>query len=355
MILPKSIPKPPTQTPDCEVHEDGERSLSPDVIRLAYRLVLGREPESEDIVARTLGYGTIESLREALLASDEFRLRMGRCPPVGAVPLDVPPIEVQVAVDGAAAAALLAHVQETWTRLGNEQPHWSVLSADQFKPEHIAKNEDAFYGSGAADTATLIAALHRHGFAPEQLPRILEYGCGLGRVTAHLAHAFNSVVACDISPSHIQKAKETVCMTGAANVAFRLVGLPEFGMHDNFDLWYSRLVLQHNPPPIIAMILRRAFVQLVPGGVAVFQVPTYAVGYRFTLDEYLSGVNRSDSIEMHVLPQRAVLDIVRDAGCIPFEIREDASVGHSGTWLSNMFVIGKPSLGAGSITRPLSP
>jgi SAM-dependent methyltransferase len=315
--------------------------LTPDIVRLAYRLILGREPESEDVVAGALGYGTVERLRDAFLASDEFTSRMrGHAPPT-TLALDVPPIEVGLAVDRTAAAGLLDHVQQTWTRLGYEQPHWSVLSADQFRSDQIAENEGVFYESGAADTAMLLAVLRRHGFTSEQFPRLLEYGCGLGRVTAHLARAFGSVVACDISRSHLQQAERTLSWTGTKNVAFRLVDLPEFGMHDTFDLWFSRIVLQHNPPPVIAMILRRAFAQMAPSGLAVFQVPTYAVDYRFKLDEYLHGVGRSESIEMHVLPQRAVFDIAREAGCIPLEIREDASAGHPEAWLSNLFVFRK--------------
>ena len=188
-----------------------------------------------------------------------------------------------------------------------------------------------------------MAILRRHGFRPKQFPRLLEYGCGVGRVTAYLAHVFDSVCACDISHSHLRQAERTVGKTGATNVSFRLVSLPEFGMHDPFDLWFSRIVLQHNPPPVIAMILQRALTRLNPGGVAVFQVPTYAVNYRFRLDEYLGGASGNGGIEMHVLPQRVIFEIARETCCIPLEIREDASTGHSNPWLSNNIVLQKPT------------
>ena len=41
--------------------------LTPEVVRLAFRLMFGREPANEEIVARTIGYGTIERLRDAFL------------------------------------------------------------------------------------------------------------------------------------------------------------------------------------------------------------------------------------------------------------------------------------------------
>ena len=139
--------------------------LTPNIVRLAYRLILGREPESEDVVAWSLGYGTLDRLRAAFLASDEFRGLVQHHPAPAMVPLDVPAIEVEVTAESDLAAALLAHVEQTWNRLGQEQPHWSILSADQFKPDRIAEHEDDFYASGAADTNMLLAVLRRNGFA----------------------------------------------------------------------------------------------------------------------------------------------------------------------------------------------
>ena len=293
-------------------------------------------------IAAAIARGDIQSGLEHYLKSGR---QEGRFPsPNYQVPLDVPAIEVEVTVEPDLAATLLAHVEQTWNQLGQEQPHWSVLSADQFKPDRIAEHEDDFYASGAADTNMLLAVLRRNGFAPERFARVLEYGCGLGRVTAHLASAFPAVIACDISQSHLLQAKQTLARTGTTNAEFRLVSLPEFGMHNSFDLWFSRIVLQHNPPPVIAMILGRALACLAPGGLAVFQVPTYAIGYRFRANEYLRSIGQKGEIEMHVLPQRAVLQVAQQAGCVLLELREDIhSAGHPAIWLSNLFVIWKPA------------
>ena len=39
-----------------------------------------------------------------------------------------------------------------------------------------------------------------------------------------------------------------------------------------FDLFFSMIVLQHNPPPLIALMLEKIAARLRPGGVAVFAV-----------------------------------------------------------------------------------
>jgi SAM-dependent methyltransferase len=307
-----------------------------------YRLMLGREPESRAAIQGAMSYGTVAAFREALLTCDEFR-DMAEVP-LGAGPrplaLTLPPIEVEW--DGATAGveALLAHVRRVWTRLGNEKPHWSVLSSAQFTPERIAAHESEFFASGGVDAAELVATIKRNGIAMERLTRVFEFGCGVGRVTPHLAKAFPKVVACDVSSSHLALGQRMVAQSGIRNVDFELVDSDEFGMFGPFDVWFSRIVLQHNPPPIMALILRRALGLLAPGGVAMFQVPTYAMGYRFRTKEYVAALPGRGDIEMHVLPQPAVLRIAAEAGCRALEVREDTSAGITG-WLSNTFVFGK--------------
>ena len=319
--------------------------LTEELVILGYQLFLGREPESRGAVQHALSYGTVSAFRAALLSSDEFQRQVPAAPQIGdaspaPLSLTLPPIEVEWDVAAASADALLAHVRQTWTRLGTERPHWSVLSSDQFTPERIAAHEAAFFASGATDVEELVATIKRNGIATERMQRVFEYGCGVGRVTPHLAKVFPRVTACDVSASHLQLAQRVVAQAGVPNVDFDLVDSAELGMFGPFDVWFSRIVLQHNPPPIIAQILRRALSLLAPGGAAVFQVPTYAVGYRFRIAEYVRSMPAEGEIEMHVLPQPAVYQIAREAGCWPLEVREDTSAGVKG-WISNTFVFTK--------------
>lgn len=314
--------------------------LTPELVRAAYLLFLGRPPESEQVVRHAMSYRTVDTLRTAFIEGAEFRGRLP-APAPRLVPVGAPPIAVEWEADAPEAERLLDHVRRTWTKLGEERPHWSVLSSDQFEPERIAANEASFFASGAIDCADLVAVLARHGRAPADFPRLVEFGCGLGRVTAHLARRFAHVTACDVSSSHMAVARQVIAAAGLSNVDFALAGSGAFGMGAPFDLWYSRIVLQHNPPPIMAMILRRALAMLAPGGMAVFQVPTYAAGYSFRLADYLAPDAGTGEIEMHVLPQPAVFAIARDAGCAPLEVIEDLSAGPSENWCSSMFVLRK--------------
>ena len=226
--------------------------------------------------------------------------------------------------------------------LGLEKPHWSVLSSDAFLPESIEQSRHSFYASGAHDATRVVMALERHGHTPGMHPRVVEYGCGVGRVSVHLASRFRFLTAIDISESHLALAAETARDTKVANVRFELARAPNFGMTEPFDLWFSHIVLQHNPPPVIALLLRRALSMLAPGGIAMFQLPTYTTGYGFDVARYLSAPTATGTIEVHCLPQSVVFEIAADCGCVPLEVREDNAMGPPSHWISNFFIFAKP-------------
>ena len=310
--------------------------LSDDEVTWAYRLFLDRDPESHDVLARFKRLENTKRLRSVFLSSPECRSKTL----VPHLPIDVSPMTVEWRADAETSRALLSRVQDIWTRLGRERPHWSVLNSDQFLPERMRAEREAFYASGRDDVQLILATLQRLGLSPKQFPKGFEFGCGLARVTPHLARHFASVTACDVSRSHLEHAELAVAESGVGNIRLLRAALPDFGMSEPFDFWFSRIVLQHNSPPLIAMILQRALQMLLPGGLAVFQVPTYAVGYHFRIRDYLNSPPPLNSFEMHCLPQQAILEIAREQGCSVLEIREDNSAGNS-NWISNWLALQK--------------
>lgn len=307
----------------------------------AYRVILDRRPESATTIERAKGYKNVAALRAALLKSPEYRRRNPGRENLNVVPLDAPPLAVRTTADPTTLARLFAHIGERWTRLGEEKPHWSVLSNAEYASGVDAALEEKFYATGAAERRVLEAILARVGRDGAALGRAFEFGCGLGRMTAQLAQMFQSVIACDISSSHLAAAEAAARVRGLANVAFRKGDATDFGMREPFDFWYSRIVLQHNPPPLIEAILSRALDLLAPSGIAVFQVPTYAVRYAFDIDAYVETMAQNSEIEMHCLPQARVFALAANAGCRVLEVREENSVDIPHYWVSNMFVLEK--------------
>ena len=252
-----------------------------------------------------------------------------------------PPITVEWKCSEQQAPRLLTRVARLWEELGESKPHWSVLTSDEFLPDQIAKaGEASFFSSGQHDRNRLLATIARAGRELAEFKVACEFGCGLGRITNHLAENFERVIACDISRPHLRLARAHSLASGKVNITYRVSTLPQFGMTEPFDLWFSVIVLQHNPPPIMAMILRRALKLLRPGGLAIFQVPTYAPDYHFNLDDYLRSTPPLSGVEMHYLPQSALFEIVDEAGGRVVELVEDGSIDFPRAF-SNVVVVTK--------------
>ena len=324
--------------------ERSSAPVSPEAVRWAYRLLLDRDPESQHVVDEKARLPDIPSLRSAFLESDEFRGKNAGDSPA-TVSSDRNLLDVEVDVAPAERARLLALTTETWAALGESDPHWSVLSDEQFRAARIDESIDRFRDSGRGEVARHVRLLRSNGVDRSAILVVTEYGCGVGRVTRWLAEEFERVHACDISASHLEHARRYLREVGRDNVELhRIASLDTLTTLPKADLVYTLLVLQHNPPPIIAATLRGLLDSLAPGGVALFQLPTYAERYRFAAGPYLEARARrradQPSIEMHLLPQRHVFRIVREAGCEPLEVLEDRSAGPG--FVSNTFLVRRP-------------
>jgi SAM-dependent methyltransferase len=270
----------------------------------------------------------------------EGKIQTPHFPPVAStVPLSVDPLLVETDPAPEELDAMARRVEATWRRLGETEPHWSVLSANEFRRASIAEHEQSFYQTAEYDVDLLTSALRRCGGRLNRLETCVEYGCGVGRATLGLAPLFKRLVACDISESHLEHARRRLIDSGVRNVELRKVVSPLRPLAGlKYDLFFSRMVLQHNPPPIIVAVLRDALANLRPGGFALFQVPTYGVGYSFRVREYLADPE-DGRIEMHCLPQPIIFRLARAAGCEVLEVREDWDTGQRDTYVSNTFVL----------------
>jgi cyclopropane fatty-acyl-phospholipid synthase-like methyltransferase len=106
---------------------------------------------------------------------------------------------------------------------------------------------------------------------PGQL-RLLEIGCGIGRMTKFLAQSFGEVHATDVSPEMIERARQR--LTGLENVRlYTTNGVDLADLPDGyFDIVFSMRVFQHVPScAVIRANLDDAYRKLKPGGVLRFQ------------------------------------------------------------------------------------
>ena len=314
-------------------------------VTVLYRSLLQREPDSVGLShhLEALQDGmTAEDLVSGFARSDEFRALTARS--FEGFPLDqAPPLPVDTQMTAAQSDRLWAHVGRAWQKLGDSEPYWSVLTDSRWKLDQISR-EDAvrqFYATGRNDMRRIEGWLARNRLDAPSSGTCVEYGCGVGRCTSELARRFAHVVAFDVSEPHLALARAHVEEQGLKNVEFvRVRNENDLNKLKDLDFFFSSIVLQHNPPPLILSILGRAFEQLRPGGIAHFQVPTYAMHYKFDLDDYLDQLENT-GMEMHFVPQRAIFETALKHGMIPHEVSPDGLIGNIGHWISTTFLMSK--------------
>jgi len=144
----------------------------------------------------------------------------------------------------------------------------------------LASAETAVYVGDPARGEDELAGLFGRLGADPRGGVCVEVGCGPGRMTAALAKRFEQVVAVDVSPAMVERARAAVT---APNVRFgvvsgeRLDGI-EAGVA---DVLVCYLVLQHLPRRSVVHGLLQEFARaLAPSGEAFVQLPVLEPGAR---------------------------------------------------------------------------
>lgn len=131
---------------------------------------------------------------------------------------------------------------------------------------------DAFFASGEAHIAELFTNLFTHLSPRLTIQRVLELGCGPGRLVIPFAQRGAHVTAVDVSPEMLRVAEERALKSGVENVKFQT--FDEFLRGDEqFDVVNAHLVLQRMPPREGMNIIRELARRVADEGVCVLHVP----------------------------------------------------------------------------------
>ena len=178
----------------------------------------------------------------------------------------------------------LKNVQETYEKLGAEDPLWAILTDD--KKRGGKWNTEDFFASGRKEINDVMDYLDNLQVTVNR-GNAFDFGCGVGRLTQSLCHHFKYVTGMDISNTMIENANKfnkfgDNC-TYITNTEPHLKCL-ETGI---FDFVYTNIVLQHMAPRYQVDYIKEFFRILKPGGMALFQVRTSAGSNLGPLDEVI--------------------------------------------------------------------
>jgi ubiquinone/menaquinone biosynthesis C-methylase UbiE len=162
-------------------------------------------------------------------------------------------------------------VRRDWTTLGEQDPLWAVHMA----PDKRGGKWDVeqFFELGRADVARARDWLDRLAL-PVTWKRVLDFGCGAGRLSQALAEHADEVTGVDVSEPMLETARELDQTGGKCRFVHN--DRPDLSQFEDgyFDLVYTELVLQHLPAALIDGYLAEFMRVLNSGGVGVLQCTT---------------------------------------------------------------------------------
>jgi SAM-dependent methyltransferase len=311
-----------------------ERPATTEDVIWLYRALLDRGPETDAVLQGMVGQPLSRLIVDFLNSEERARLQVGlmneryrRTWPGRAVDLNASQDTLKALFDTA---------RRTWSRLGEEEPFWSVMTHPAYRSELLDEAGKAtFFETGARDLATLKDACARNGLNLRTDGRVLDFGCGVGRVGVHLAAAFDRYLGVDISPAHLAEARVRLgAVTDRADFAL----LDDFVDSDQtYDCVFSVLVMQHNAPPVMAELMRVLIARLRPGGVGYIQIPHVLHGYAYSAAAHLADPLPVGQMEMHALPQGEVFRLLIEGGARPVEALADGRTGTAGLSTTYLF------------------
>lgn len=164
----------------------------------------------------------------------------------------------------------LRNLKRNWEGLAQADPLWAICS-DPAK-RHGKWNWEEFLATGVAEVDTVLSYLKSVGLHPDPEAPVLDFGCGVGRLTAALSRSFSSCWGVDISPSMVQQAARHHQQNSRCRFLLNETdGLPTFA-GNYFGFIYTSIVLQHVKSKYVKNYLAEFLRVLKPGGILVFQI-----------------------------------------------------------------------------------
>lgn len=307
-----------------------DRPASPYDVRACYRQFLGRDAESEQVVAGHLSdTPSLWTLIARFLAAPETQ-RRGMHAACERIERDQSGLGVVLDLTDAEEAEMTRHIEAIWSRYGAEEAYFSVLTNPAYLSNRLEDDvKEQFYNTGASEVASLQEVFRRNGVDIDSNWSVVELGCGVGRMAEAFSDLFESYAGVDISANHLAIARNRLTARGRHNARFLLLNDYLSG-GESFDVFYSIIVLQHNPPPVIHRLLDESLGKVRSGGYAFFQVPCFLYDYTFEAQAYLAGAGRADHMEMHALPQHKVFELLSRHGMVPIEVAPSGHIGGIG-------------------------
>lgn len=225
-----------------------------------------------------------------------------------------------------------------WTKWGDINPYFGVLSDPRYRKEDINNNKESFFDSGEFYIDQQLAKIEST-LTPIRRGRALDFGCGVGRLAIPLGRRFDDVVGVDVSLPMLVEAEKNSARVHQENIKFFKSDSTLSEVTGKYDFVNSYIVFQHIPANRGINILRLLVGKVAKGGVASIHVCLSQQGGRLMdakglIQNRIPGVSQLANLyrrrpmgepvmEMNAYDFAAVAKIIADAGFGPLLVETE--------------------------------
>jgi len=153
-------------------------------------------------------------------------------------------------------------------------PYFAVLTNPKYRSAVLTPElKLEFFVSGKNTVDSILAKCRRYldpNFAPS---RILDFGCGVARMSIPFAVHAREVVGVDVAEAMLAEARRNCAEHGCTNVVLKLSDDSLSQVDGQFDLVHSCIVLQHVELARGRILFAALIDRIRPGGCGVIQLP----------------------------------------------------------------------------------
>jgi len=217
---------------------------------------------------------------------------------------------------------IMDDLKKTWLSLGKHAPFYSVMSMDKYLPNNINNNLNDFYESSNS-LIKLIDSILLENNIEFKFNNILDFGCGVGRITNLLSEYGNNIYGIDISEEHLKIARSNVKKNNIIFLNYdEDYNFPK--IINNIDFIVSFIVLQHIRPDEMKLFIKKILNSLNKNGIALLHIPYIIENY----DKSILEKNMTD-LEVHSLDVNIVLDIIFENNCLLIDKIDFKGISHN--------------------------
>ncbi|MCX7097052.1 MAG: class I SAM-dependent methyltransferase [Methylococcales bacterium] len=163
-----------------------------------------------------------------------------------------------------------------WEKWGERDSYYGVLRDEKFRSHNLTDEvKTAFFDTGRGQLQYMLAVIRQHLAADFTPKKMLDFGCGTGRLVIPLAELGGHVLGVDVSDSMLKEAIKNCDEHALANVSFLKSDDNLSALVGQFDFIVSIIVFQHIPVERGRLIFSKLLEHLEEGGVCAIQL-TYA-------------------------------------------------------------------------------